>query len=100
MLRTLKPLNVGVRPLNGTIRVNRLGAQTLRWALLAIGLVACLYFLYDAAFSGWMAGGPPGPYKGGWEFRAQSSLLRAIGALLLGVAASRAIKQAPNISRT
>ena len=91
---------MGVRPLNGAIRVKRLGAQTLRWALLAIGLVACLYFLNDAAFSGWMAGGPPGPHKGGWEFRAQSSLLRAVGALLLGIAAFRAVKQVPNVSRT
>ncbi len=81
------------------MRVNGLGAQTFRWAVLAIGVVACLYYLNDAAFSAWMAGGPPSNHKLGWVLRSQASLCRAIGALLLGVAVFRAIKQVPSISR-
>ena len=82
------------------MRVNGLGAQTFRWALLAIGVVACLYYLNDAAYSAWIAGGPPSAHKLGWELRSQASLFRAIGALLLGVAVFRAIKQVPSIARS
>ena len=34
-----------------------------RWIVLAILVVTMLFFLNDAFFSGWVAGGPPGPHK-------------------------------------
>lgn len=45
-------------------------------------LLGALALLNHAAFSLWIAGGPPGPHKLGWERESLHSLLKAIALLL------------------
>lgn len=75
------------------------GFQAMRWILLASGIAACLYFLNDAAFSAWMAGGPPSSHKLGWELRSQANLFQSVGALLLGITTFKVVGDAPRIAR-
>ena len=68
-----------------------------RWIVLAILVVTMLFFLNDAFFSGWVAGGPPGPHKLGWERRALSSLLLSGAALFGAIGTFRALGRLPRI---
>lgn len=69
----------------------------IRWLLL-IGLsLSGLYFLTDALFSGWVAGGPPEPHKLGWERRSLASLLLSIASFLAATGTFRALSRVPHI---
>lgn len=68
-----------------------------RWLVLLVSCVVSLFFLNDAFFSGWVAGGPPGPHKLGWERRAFNSLLLAGASLVGGIGAFRALGRFPQI---
>jgi hypothetical protein len=71
----------------------------IRWLLL-IGLsLSGLYFLNDAFFSGWVAGGPPGPHKLGWERRSLASLLLSIASFLAATGTFRALGRVPHIGK-
>jgi hypothetical protein len=52
-------------------------------------VVVGLFFLGDAFFSGWVAGGPPTEYKLGWERRALASLFLAGASFFAAGAAFR-----------
>ena len=71
--------------------------KVARWIVLASLVVAMLFFLNDAFFSGWVAGGPPGPHKLGWERRALSSLLLSGAALFGAIGTFRALGRLPRI---
>jgi hypothetical protein len=60
------------------------------WLLALLVGVAGLFFLKDAAFSAWAAGGPPGDYKLGWERRSLASLSWALACFLAGALLLRA----------
>ena len=62
----------------------------VRWTVLLVSALACLYFLKSAAFSAWMSGGPPNPYPEGWALRAKTQLLYSGACLAAGVALFRA----------
>lgn len=68
-----------------------------RWIVLAALVVAMLFFLNDAFFSGWVAGGQPGPHKLGWERRALSSLLLSGAALFGAIGTFIALGRLPRI---
>lgn len=70
-----------------------------RWVLLLGLLGLALYFLNDFAFSAWLAGGPPGDHKLGWERRSQASLALSVASMLAAVAAFWAMAQLPKVSR-
>lgn len=68
-----------------------------RWFALIVLGAATLFFLNDAVFSGWVAGGPPGPHKLGWERRAMSSLLLSGAALFGAIGTFRALGSLPRV---
>lgn len=65
-------------------------------ALLGLGVVGLLY-LNDAFVSAWVAGGPPGPHKLGWERRSLASLLWSLAAFVAAVGLFRALGRLPRI---
>ena len=62
-------------------------------------IVAGLYFLNDAFFSGWVAGGPPGEHKLGWERRSLASLLYLLACFIGAFAAFKVVKYGAHTSR-
>lgn len=67
----------------------------MRWvALVGLCLVG-LFFLNDAFFSGWVAGGPPGPHKLGWERRSLASLVLSLASLVAAAGAFRSLGSFP-----
>jgi hypothetical protein len=70
-----------------------------RWLLLLAFVAAGLYFLNDAFFSAWVAGGPPGEHKLGWERRSQASLALCIACLLAGVTTFWGARRFPVVGR-
>lgn len=68
-----------------------------RWFVLLVLCVVSLFFLNNAFFSGWVAGGPPGPHKLGWERRALASLLLSGASLFGAIGAFRALGRLPKI---
>jgi len=73
--------------------------RSARWGALIIGVALALYFLNSAAFSAWMAGGPPNPYPEGWSLRSKTQLLYSCAALVGGVALFQAAHTFPAIRR-
>lgn len=70
--------------------------MTLRWLLLLLFLAAALFFLTDAFFSAWVAGGPTAEHKIGWERRSLGSLALTAACLFGGIAVFRAIPRLPH----
>jgi hypothetical protein len=73
--------------------------RVARWFALLVFLAAALFFLNDAIFSAWVAGGPPTEHKIGWERSSQSSLLFSLASLFSGTAAFLALGRYPHVGR-
>jgi hypothetical protein len=73
--------------------------RVTRWPMLLLCVAAGLYFLNDAFFSAWIAGGPPGEHKLGWERRSQASLALSASCFLAGIGVFRIAGKYPDISR-
>jgi hypothetical protein len=71
--------------------------RTVRWGVLVAFLAAGLYLLNDAAYSIWLAGGPPGDNKLGWERRGISSLSYAFACFMVGAGVFRALVRLPRV---
>ncbi|ABM93345.1 hypothetical protein Mpe_A0383 [Methylibium petroleiphilum PM1] len=73
--------------------------RVLRWTSLLVALAVGLFFLNDAFFSAWVAGGPPSEHKLGWERRSQGSLAFALASLFAGAFLFRALVRLPKPGR-
>lgn len=73
--------------------------RILRWTILAGFVLLGLYFLNDAFFSAWIAGGPPSDHQLGWKRRSYASLAFSFASLLAGVTASRVLARYPRVGR-
>ena len=73
--------------------------QVLRWVLLLLAFAVGAFFLNDALFSAWLAGGPPGEHKLGWERRSQGSLSLSLASLFAGAFVFRALVRLPKPGR-
>ena len=73
--------------------------RILRWASLLLAIVAGLFFLNDAFFSAWVAGGPPSEHKLGWERRSQGSLALSLACFFTGAFLFRALIRLPKPGR-
>ena len=73
--------------------------STTRWVVLVGLCLTGLFFLNDAFFSGWVAGGPPGPHKLGWERRSLASLFLSLASFVAAVGAFRALERLPRIGK-
>ena len=73
--------------------------RILRWAWLLLAVVAGLFFLNDAFFSAWVAGGPPSEHKLGWERRSQASLALSLACFFAGAFLFRALIRLPRPGR-
>lgn len=71
----------------------------LGWTLLAAASLMGMYLLNDAAFSAWMAGGPPGEHKLGWERRSQGSLALSLACFFAGAFLFRSVGRMPRPGR-
>lgn len=71
----------------------------VRWATLVGLCLAGLFFLNDAFFSGWVAGGTPGPHKRGWERRSLASLFRSLASFVAAAGAFRALGRLPRVGK-
>jgi hypothetical protein len=69
--------------------------RVLRWVSLLLAIVAGMFFLNDAFFSAWVAGGPPAEHKLGWEHRSQGSLFLALACFFAGAFLFRALGRLP-----
>ena len=69
----------------------------MRWAALVGLCLVGLFFLNDAFFSGWVAGGPPGPHKLGWERRSLASLFLSLASFVAATGAFRALGRLPRV---
>jgi hypothetical protein len=70
-----------------------------RWSAFVALTVVGLFMLNDAFFSAWVAGGPPGEHKLGWERRSLASLVFALALFCTAGAAFRAIPRIPQIGK-
>jgi len=73
--------------------------RLLRWVSLLLAVVVGAFFLNDAFFSAWVAGGPPGEHKLGWERRSQSSLALSLACFFAGAFLFRALGRIPKPGR-
>lgn len=73
--------------------------RILRWVSLLLAIVAGLFFLNDAFFSAWVAGGPPSEHKLGWERRSQGSLALSLACFFAGAFLFRALVRLPQPGR-
>lgn len=73
--------------------------RVLRWAVLLLAIAVGLFFLNDAFFGAWMAGGPLGEHKLGWERRSQGSLALSVASFFAGAFLFRALIRLPKPGR-
>lgn len=78
----------------------RLTLSGIRWIILLASIVAAAVYLNSAAFSAWVAGGPPNPYPEAWGQRALVHLCMAGTILLAGIAVFRVVGSFPSLGRT
>lgn len=74
--------------------------SALAWLVLGGTALGSLYLLNGAAFSAWMAGGPPNPYPQGWAMRSQTQLAWAVAIDFGGVAAFRLSRELPVVRKS
>ena len=73
--------------------------KLLRWCCLLVAIGVGLLFLNDAFFSAWVAGGPPGEHKLGWERRSQGSAAFAFASFFAGAFFFRSLARLPRPGR-
>lgn len=73
------------------------GRSFLRWSVLVLGIGLALLYLNSAAFSAWVATGPPNDYPEAWLQRAFGHLCIAMGVFLVSVVLFRLIKPGARI---
>jgi peptidoglycan/LPS O-acetylase OafA/YrhL len=69
--------------------------KLLRWVLPALAVIAGCFFLTDAFFSAWNAGGLPGEHKVGRERRSLGSLSLSLACFALVAFLFRAVMRLP-----
>jgi hypothetical protein len=71
--------------------------NVVAWLVLGVGIVVAALYLNSAAYSAWVAGGPPNAYPESWAQRALVHLCAA-GAFVCGaVAVFRGVRSFPRI---
>jgi hypothetical protein len=68
-----------------------------RWAVLLVALLVAAIYLNSAAFSAWVASGPPTPFPEVWAQRSLAHACTAASILLAGISSFLAIKAFPRI---
>ena len=73
--------------------------RLLRWVSLLLAIAIGVFFLNDAFFSAWVAGGPTAEHKLGWDRRSQGSLVLALACFFAGAFLFRALGRLPKPGR-